>query len=570
MIIFRKLRWKNFLSTGNAFTEIALDQNNTTLVIGSNGSGKSTMLDALCFVLLGKAFRNINKPQLVNSINGRDCIVEIEFDTGNKSYKIVRGIKSGIFEIYCDGNLVQQDAAVRDYQEHLEKFILKLNYKSFTQIVVLGSASFTPFMQLSSSDRRAIIEDLLDIEIFSRMNGVLKDKYSILKEDYNNAKYECDLKKEKIQYQIQFIDSLRKDNDAKIETQKLEIANCEAQYTESNTNCNLLRSEIFTLREQIADEDKVKNKVIKYDGIRKSLQKTLTKVETDIEFYHDNSDCPTCKQAIGDEFKTHITEERSKKKNEVEKALDQLESEYTKLIEKSAKISVLLTEIDIKNSLLTTEQSEMLVCQRQINTLKAEIERLSGKHESVEVEQTKLTTLNDELKELEKNMKTLSEEKIYYETAGSLLKDSGIKTKIVKQYIPVINKLVNKYLASLDFFVNFTLDESFKESIKSRHRDDFTYASFSEGEKQRIDMALMLTWRAVSKLKNSSNTNLLILDEIFDSSLDANGTEELMKILNMLEGANLFVISHKGDILQDKFAHTIRFEKVNNFSRIVR
>ena len=272
MIIFRKLRWKNFLSTGNAFTEIALDQNNTTLVIGSNGSGKSTMLDALCFVLFGKAFRNINKPQLVNSINGRDCIVEIEFDTGNKSYKIVRGIKSGIFEIYCDGNLVQQDAAVRDYQEHLEKFILKLNYKSFTQIVVLGSASFTPFMQLSSSDRRAIIEDLLDIEIFSRMNGVLKDKYSILKEDYNNAKYECDLKKEKIQYQIQFIDSLRKDNDAKIETQKLEIANCEAQYTESNTNCNLLRSEIFTLREQIADEDKVKNKVIKYDGIRKSLQ----------------------------------------------------------------------------------------------------------------------------------------------------------------------------------------------------------------------------------------------------------------------------------------------------------
>ena len=570
MIIFRKLRWKNFLSTGNAFTEIALDQNNTTLVIGSNGSGKSTMLDALCFVLFGKAFRNINKPQLVNSINGRDCIVEIEFDTGNKSYKIVRGIKSGIFEIYCDGNLVQQDAAVRDYQEHLEKFILKLNYKSFTQIVVLGSASFTPFMQLSSSDRRAIIEDLLDIEIFSRMNGVLKDKYSILKEDYNNAKYECDLKKEKIQYQIQFIDSLRKDNDAKIETQKLEIANCEAQYTESNTNCNLLRSEIFTLREQIADEDKVKNKVIKYDGIRKSLQKTLTKVETDIEFYHDNSDCPTCKQAIGDEFKTHITEERSKKKNEVEKALDQLESEYTKLIEKSAKISVLLTEIDIKNSLLTTEQSEMLVCQRQINTLKVEIERLSGKHESVEAEQTKLTTLNDELKELEKNMKTLSEEKIYYETAGSLLKDSGIKTKIVKQYIPVINKLVNKYLASLDFFVNFTLDESFKESIKSRHRDDFTYASFSEGEKQRIDMALMLTWRAVSKLKNSSNTNLLILDEIFDSSLDANGTEELMKILNMLEGANLFVISHKGDILQDKFAHTIRFEKVNNFSRIVR
>jgi DNA repair exonuclease SbcCD ATPase subunit len=568
MIIFRKLRWKNFLSTGNSFTEISLDQNNTTLVIGSNGSGKSTMLDALCFVLFGKAFRNINKPQLINTINSRDCIVEIEFDTGNKKYKLIRGLKPNIFEIYCDGNLIQQDAAVRDYQEHLEKFILKLNYKSFTQIVVLGSASFTPFMQLSASDRRAIIEDLLDIEIFSRMNGVLKEKYSILKDDYTNTKYEYDIKKEKIQYQIQFIDSLKKDTDEKIEAQKLEIANCEISYAKSNTKCNLLHTEISTLREKVADKDKIKNKLIKYDGIRTSLKKTLTKVETDLEFYHDNSDCPTCKQAIGDEFKTHITDERNKKKSEVETALDQLENEYKKLLEKTVEIKTLLVEIDEKNSLLTTEQSEMLVCQRQITTLKAEIDRLSGKHENVEAEEAKLKTLNDELKELEKTMKSISEEKLYFETAGTLLKDTGIKTKIVKQYIPVINKLVNKYLASLDFFVNFTLDESFKESIKSRHRDDFTYASFSEGEKQRIDMALMLTWRAVSKLKNSSNTNLLILDEIFDSSLDANGTEELMKILNMLEGANLFVISHKGDVLQDKFSHVIRFEKVNNFSRI--
>jgi DNA repair exonuclease SbcCD ATPase subunit len=570
MIIFRKLRYKNILSTGNYFTEIQLDQNNTTLIVGSNGSGKSTMLDALCFGLFGKAFRNINKPNLINSINAKDCVVEIEFDTGNKSYKIVRGLKPNIFEIYCDNALINQSAAVRDYQEYLEKFILKLNYKSFTQIVVLGSASFTPFMQLSASDRRAIIEDLLDIEIFSRMNGVLKEKYSILKDDYTNTKYEYDIKKEKIQYQIQFIDSLKKDTDEKIEAQKLEIANCEAQYAESNTKCNLLHTEISTLREKVADKDKIKNKLIKYDGIRTSLKKTLTKVETDLEFYHDNSDCPTCKQAIGDEFKTHITDERNKKKSEVETALDQLENEYKKLLEKTVEIKTLLVEIDEKNSLLTTEQSEMLVCQRQITTLKAEIDRLSGKHENVEAEEAKLKTLNDELKELEKTMKSISEEKLYFETAGTLLKDTGIKTKIVKQYIPVINKLVNKYLASLDFFVNFTLDESFKESIKSRHRDDFTYASFSEGEKQRIDMALMLTWRAVSKLKNSSNTNLLILDEIFDSSLDANGTEELMKILNMLEGANLFVISHKGDVLQDKFSHVIRFEKVNNFSRIAK
>ena len=570
MIIFRTIRYKNFLSTGNFFTEIQLDQATTTLIVGTNGSGKSTMLDALCFGLFGKAFRSINKPQLVNSINGRDCTVEIEFDTGNKSYKIIRGIKPNVFEIYCDGNLVNQDAAVRDYQEHLEKFILKLNYKSFTQIVLLGSASFTPFMQLSASDRRAIIEDLLDIEIFSRMNSILKDKNSILKEEYNNAKYECDLKKEKIQMQIQFIDSLKKDNDDKIEVQKLEIANCESQYAESNSKCNLLRSEIFTLREQVADHDKVKSKLVKYDGIRKNLNRTLTKIDTDIEFYHDNSDCPTCKQSIGDEFKNHITEERNKKKAEVESALTQLEDEYTKLAERTEAIQTLLTEIDEKNTVLTTEQSEMLVCQRQINTLKAEIQRLSGKHDNVKTEENKLNQLNDELKVLDSDMQDLSKTKQQYDIATSLLKDTGIKTKIIRQYIPIINKLVNKYLASLDFFVNFTLDESFKESIKSRHRDDFTYASFSEGEKQRIDMALMLTWRSVAKLKNSASTNLLILDEIFDSSLDSNGTEELMKILNMLEGSNLFVISHKGDILQDKFMNVIRFEKVNNFSRIAK
>jgi DNA repair exonuclease SbcCD ATPase subunit len=570
MIIFRKIRWKNLLSTGNYFTEIQLDQNTTTLIVGSNGSGKSTMLDALCFVLFGKAFRNINKPNLLNTINAKDCVVEVEFDTGNKSYKIVRGLKPNVFEIYCNNELINQSAAVRDYQEHLEKFILKLNYKSFTQIVVLGSASFTPFMQLSASDRRAIIEDLLDIEIFSRMNSVLKEKYSVIKEEYTSTKYDYDLKKEKIQYQIQFIDSLKKDNAEKIEAQKLEIANCELTYVESNTKCSLLSTEISTLRKQVENHDSVKSKIIKYDNVRKNLQKTLSKVESDIEFYHDNHDCPTCKQSIGDDFKAHITEERNKKKNEVLTAIQQLENEYVKLIEKSEYIQTLLKEIDTKNSLLTTEQSEMLVCQRQIQTLKTEIERLSGKHENVEVEENKLNDLYLDLKALEETMMSLSDQKLYYETAGSLLKDTGIKTKIVRQYIPVINKLVNKYLASLDFFVNFTLDESFKESIKSRYRDDFTYASFSEGEKQRIDMALMLTWRAVSKLKNSSNTNLLILDEIFDSSLDSNGTEELMKILNMLENTNLFVISHKGDVLQDKFSHVIRFEKVNNFSRVAK
>lgn len=570
MIIFRNLRWKNFLSTGNFFSEINLDGNNTTLIVGSNGSGKSTMLDALCFVLFGKPFRNINKGQLVNTINQKDCTVEIEFDTGNKSYKIIRSIKPNLFEIYCNGNLINQDAAVKDYQEHLEKFILKLNYKSFTQIVLLGSASFTPFMQLSASDRRSIIEDLLDIQIFSRMNGVLKDKFLLLKEKHSQTKYAVDLKGEKIQYQIQFIDSLKKSNAAQLSSKQQDIANIQHLVVVSETNCTTLHQSLSDLCIQISDKDKVDEKITKFSSIKLSLGKTLKKVNTDISFYHDNNDCPTCKQTIGDEYKSHIIEERNKKLEEVDGALKKVDNETAALNIRCDEIGKIVEQIQALNSQLTFEQSEIKANRRYIESVEKEIKRLSLVKDDLQTEQTKLESLNKELAELESEIKAISEERLYYEVATNLLKDTGIKTKIIRQYIPVINKLVNKYLAALEFFVNFNLDESFKETIKSRHRDDFTYASFSEGEKQRIDMALMLTWRAVAKLKNSASTNILILDEIFDSSLDTNGTEDLMKILNMLEGSNLFVISHKGDILQDKFTNVIRFEKVNNFSRITK
>jgi DNA repair exonuclease SbcCD ATPase subunit len=570
MIIFRNLRWKNLLSTGNFLTELNLDKNSTTLIVGSNGSGKSTMLDALCFVLFGKPFRNINKGQLVNTINQKDCIVEIEFDAGNKSYKIVRGIKPNVFEIYCNGHLVNQDAAAKDYQEHLEKFILKLNYKSFTQIVLLGSTSFTPFMQLSASDRRSIIEDLLDIQIFSRMNGVLKDKFLVLKENHSQAKYAVDFKSEKIQYQIQFIDSLKKDNETKIALQEQQIADSKQKVTESETKCAEIESAINELRQQIVDELTVKKKIVKYDGIRSNLTKTVAKVESDIKFYHNTDECPTCRQGIDSNFKDTIISERHKKLIEVEGAIQKLNTEYDTLSLRAQEIETLLETVQQENSKLTAEQSEIVATKRYIKNIEQEIERLGSAKDDLKTETDKLNALNSEMADLELNIKTISEERLYYEVATTLLKDTGIKTKIIRQYIPVINKLVNKYLAALDFFVNFNLDESFKETIKSRHRDDFTYASFSEGEKQRIDMALMLTWRAVAKLKNSSNTNILILDEIFDSSLDTNGTEDLMKILNMLDGSNLFVISHKGDILQDKFANVIRFEKVNNFSRITK
>jgi DNA repair exonuclease SbcCD ATPase subunit len=570
MIIFRNLRWKNFLSTGNFFTELKLDNDNTTLIVGSNGSGKSTMLDALTFVLFGKPFRSINKGQLVNTINGKDSVVEIEFDTGNKSYKIVRGIKPNIFEIYCNGHLVNQDAAVKDYQEHLEKFILKLNYKSFTQIVVLGSASFTPFMQLSASDRRSIIEDLLDIQIFSRMNGVLKDKFLLLKEKHSQSKYAVDLKSEKIQYQIQFIDSLNKNNATQILSKQQDIANTQHLITESETKCATINQNLSELCTQISDKSKADAKLTKFTTLELNLKKTHKKINTDIDFYHNNNDCPTCKQLIGDEYKAHIIEERNKKLSEVEDALSKVKDELNTVNVRIGEIETIADQIQTFNSQLTFEQSEIKVNRRHIDSVTKDIERLNSVKDDVNAEEEKLATLTTELAELEAEIKVIAEERLYYEVATNLLKDTGIKTKIIRQYIPVINKLVNKYLASLDFFVNFNLDDSFKETIKSRHRDEFTYASFSEGEKQRIDMALMLTWRAVAKLKNSASTNILILDEIFDSSLDTNGTEDLMKILNMLEGSNLFVISHKGDILQDKFANVIRFEKVNNFSRITK
>ena len=570
MIIFRYVRWKNLLSTGNYFTEIKLNNNTNTLVVGENGSGKSTMLDALCFGLFGKAFRNVNKPNLLNSINGKDCVIEVEFDTNNKSYKIVRGIKPNKFEIYCDGELVNQDAAARDYQEYLEKFILKLNYKSFTQIVILGSASFVPFMQLSSSDRRAIIEDLLDIQIFSTMNGLLKDRLTNNKDVMFQSKSEIELTQQRYDLQDKHIKGLKQNNEDKVTEYVSEIRINTSTIQTLHGEIANLSSQVETHQNLVAEKTLVEDKVKKITKLESQIESNLSKFRKDISFFAHNDDCPTCRQAIATEFKETELQTLQTKATECEHGLTQLEvkllAEQTKLneiTEIQRRIQSLQIEIATKNTSITETN-------KYITKLEKLIEELKTNKASTEKEELELKTLNDTLTELKSNLRHLIDEKSYYEVASGLLKDTGIKTKIIKQYLPIINKLVNKYLASLDFFVNFNLDESFKETIKSRHRDDFTYNNFSEGEKQRIDMALMLTWRAVAKLKNSSNTNLLILDEVFDSSLDTNGTEELMKILHMLEGVNLFVISHKGDILVDKFANVIRFEKVNNFSRITK
>jgi DNA repair exonuclease SbcCD ATPase subunit len=568
MIFFRNVKWKNLLSTGNYFTEVKLDSTTNTLIVGNNGSGKSTMLDALCFALFGKAFRNINKPNLVNSINGKDTVVEVEFDTANKSYKIVRGIKPNVFEIYQDGTLLNQDSAARDYQEFLEKFILKLNYKSFTQIVILGSASFTPFMQLSASDRRAIIEDLLDIQIFSSMNGVVKERLSGNKDSIQSTKNDLEVTKKIYDVKKKHHDELQQDKQAKVNEYESEIQSCRETISTLCGEIDDLGRTQSTLAEVCSQIPENEKKIASLKKIESKIESKISQVGTDREFYEHNADCPTCRQAITLESKERHMGDLLSKHQELTGGLIELQG---KIIEHETLLASLRSDEQKLHAVrieLATKQTGKAGLEAAIAKLEKQIADLNTVEESADANE--LVVLNEQVTTAENELRDLIEEKSYHDTAASLLRDSGIKTKIIKQYLPIINKLVNKYLASLDFFVNFNLDESFKETIKSRHRDDFSYHNFSEGEKQRIDMALMLTWRAVAKLKNSSNTNLLILDEVFDSSLDTTGTEELMKILHGLEGVNLFVISHKGDILQDKFINTIRFEKVKNFSRIVK
>jgi DNA repair exonuclease SbcCD ATPase subunit len=568
MILFRNVRWKNILSTGNYWTEIKLDTNTNTLIVGENGAGKSTMLDALCFALFGKAFRAINKPQLINSINNKDAVVEVNFDTGNKSYKIIRGIKPNIFEIYCNGELVDQEAASRDYQEHLEKFILKLNYKSFTQIVILGSASFTPFMQLKPGDRREIIEDLLDIQIFSTMNSLVKERLSNNKDLMANKKHEIELNNQKFEMQKKHIDELKQNNEEKIREHDGEIEHNLLIVESLLANVATLTAQTEELQLVVSSKIETESKVKQITKIESQIENNLSKYKKDIGFFQTHDDCPTCRQSIEESFKLDELKNLGDKVTECQHGLAQLEQ---KLLEEQTKldsINNVQKQIQRKQVEIATNSTAVTETNKYITKLRKQVEELKTSKTVTDKEELELKAIHNTLESLKQELKNFIDEKTYYEVAGNLLKDTGIKTKIVKQYLPIINKLVNKYLASLDFFVNFNLDESFKETIKSRHRDEFTYNNFSEGEKQRIDMALMLTWRAVAKLKNSSNTNLLILDETFDSSLDASGTEYLMNILHLLEDVNIFVISHKGDILQDKFSNVIRFVKEKNFSKV--
>ena len=570
MILFQKIRWKNFLSTGAAFTEINFTKSTNTLIIGQNGAGKSTILDALCFGLFGKPFRKINKPQLLNSINGKDALVEVEFNIGQKRYKVIRGIKPNVFEIYLNDVLLNQDAASKDYQEVLEKNILKLNYKSFTQVVILGSASFVPFMQLSAADRRTIIEDLLDIQIFSSMNTIVKEKMSALKDGITKSKYDITLVEEKINLQMQNIEENKKNNDAEIGRKLAEIGESKMQMSALRNDVEKINRHVSILQSKVGDKkEKLDKKAKGLFQIKGKVQTNIDRNEKEIQFYENNHDCPTCKQSITPEWKDSQVKEKTEKIDTQRTGLQEIEEELTKVTTEIKSITDIISHINAHTGEIIKHTSTISAISNYITKLNNEIDDLTKKQTGTEGSDQKLIELKQELETYNKLYKEQLTEKHYHEFAGTLLKDGGIKTRIIKQYLPIMNKLINKYLTAMDFFVNFNINENFEETIKSRHRDEFSYANFSEGEKMRIDLALLFTWRQIAKLKNSTNTNLLILDEVFDSSLDTVGTEEFLKLINeMGTDTNVFVISHKGDQLFDKFRSIIKFKKVNNFSRI--
>ena len=568
MIHFKKVRWKNLLSSGNKFTTIELDRSSTTLIVGENGAGKSTLLDALCYGLYGKGFRNLKKELLVNSINQKEMLIEIEFSIGKKNYKIIRGTRPNKFELYLGNTMLNQDASVRDYQDHLEKNILKMSHRSFTQVAILGSANFTPFMQLKASERRKLVEDLLDISIFSTMRDILRKKVSAHKVDIKENEHEIEILEERINGLNEQINALQKNRDK-------QILKYEKTVKETDNNIQSLMEKIDEKTKDVVEkESSIKNKTTVEDRLKqtvnleKQLEVARKKAITDIEFYENHDNCPTCKQGLDHEHKEKCIQEKTEKIAEIKKAVTELDKQIDELHNEIQRINVIQEEILEKQREVGLLQTEVTSNQKYITKLLDQIEELR-KAQIDNSANDKLATSEDDLDILTAKKQELKDKEHYFGIAQMLLQDAGVKQKIIKQYVPVMNKLINRYLASLEFYVGFELDEAFEETIKSRFRDVFKYDNFSQGEKMRIDLALLFTWRAVARMKNSVNTNLLILDEVFDSSLDTQGTDDFLRLLNTLtEKTNAFIISHKGDALYDKFDEVIKFEKYKNFSRI--
>jgi len=568
VIRFKSIRWKNLLSTGNEFTEIQLDRAQTTLIVGENGAGKSTFLEALTFSLFGKPFRKVNKPQLVNSMTRKNLVVEVEFSIGPNSYKIVRGLKPNFFEIYQNGSLVDQSAESRDYQEVLEKQILKVNYKSFCQVVVLGSASYVPFMQLPTGQRREIIEDLLDLQVFTSMNALLKDRVYFNSERVRTSENEKKLVMEKIKLVRKHSDERAESDRKLIEDREQAIESTQRQVDDALAKKQDLLREIEELFAKMGDENTAAASVRKINRLKQELELRVESLNREVKFLVDNTTCPTCAQEIDPEFRenhVHEKQDRTRQINESMPDLTKKLGDAQAVLDEAVNIRRASNELKLK---VSTLDSQVKTYRDYIARTQVEIDSIKNRV-SVRGEDD-LPSLEKRQSELEAELRTLMDDAAVLNLTGLMLKDGGIKSKIVKQYVPIMNKLINKYLSALDFFVNFELDENFEETIKSRHRDDFSYESFSEGEKMRLNLAILFAWRAIAKLRNSINTNILVLDEVFDSSLDVNGTDEFMKMLNGLTAdTNTFIISHKTDSLTDKFQNILRFTKHKNFSRMV-
>ena len=567
MITFHNVRWRNFLSAGNQWTEISLDTHKNTLMMGHNGSGKSTFLDALTFALFGRPFRKVNKGNVVNSINQKNCLVEIEFTANNKRYKVIRGAKPNVFEIYCGDTMVNQDAAAKDYQEHLEKYILKMNYKSFTQIVILGSASFTPFMQLSSNDRRAVIEELLDIQIFSAMSTVIKNRLQLNKESLDKAKIQLSSKEENKTYIEQTLVSLRANSETKLadlKDKEKELNDSLLSQKEELTNRQAMLDKAL---EQDLDLAPVKSKHSKLISLKAKMENNRDRHVSDIDFFSASGNCPTCHQEIEQEFANRMIEKNNAKIGELNDGLNKIAEQIETVLSEIEKIDEILTNINQIKMDLSSAKSTYNNIVNNLRQVVDAIESIKTSDTTTQESERQLETVEHDISTLQKEKEALLDERQYIDLATTLLKDGGIKTKIIKQYLPIINKHINKYLAKLGFFVNFNINESFEESIKSRYRDEFSYHNFSEGEKLRIDLAILLTWRQVAKLKNSVNVNILVFDEILDRAMDTSGIDEFIRIMWDLghEGGNIFVISHK-DTMVDKFQRTLQFQKVKNFS----
>ncbi len=569
MILFECIRWKNFLSTGNQFTELSFTEHTTTLILGTNGTGKSTMLDALTFSLFGKPFRKINKPQLVNSVNEKDCLVEVEFSIGGTKWKVVRGIKPNTFEIWRNNSLLDQAASAIDQQKWFEQNVIKMNYKSFTQIVILGSSNFVPFMQLPINSRREVIEDLLDIKIFSSMNAILKEKIRQVKEEVKVFQLKKESLEDKVKMQKNFIEEL--------ENRAAEnIKRKESQISELLVEENKFMNENIKIVEELDDFNKVlssyvgaNDKLRKLGNLKGKISNKVSTITKEHKFFTENTVCPTCDQEIEETFRINRINDAQTKAKELQSGFKELEQAINKEEERERQFTALSKEISKLNNDISQNNVRIAGCQRQISNLESEVQRTTEQLANRNTEDEKLTTFKDNLKTTYDELLNKKETINYYDFSFSLLKDGGVKSKIIKKYLPLINQQVNRYLQMMDFYINFTLDEEFNETVQSPIHENFSYSSFSEGEKMRIDLALLFTWREVARMKNSVNTNLLIMDEVFDSSLDGLGTEEFLKIIRfVIQDANIFVISHKSD-LHDKFANVLRFEKIKGFSRMV-